>query len=443
MFFSALNPALSGVYASDGLDRISKDVSSRIDFKVSQKNSGTQAVLNDLLKQPLTADSAVQIALLNNPSLQAVLESWGVAKADFNTARLPEKPVFGASVRFPKEDEPDNNVEFTVEQDFLSFVLFPLRSNLAGAELHKAELQITETVLNLAFEVKTAFYEAQGSAAVFSMRQRILEQADASRALAQKQLEAGNINDLANANEQSLYHDQKLELMKAEAELSVKRENLNRLLGFGGEEISWQIKDELPEISASEPSLEELFTLGLSKRPDLLIVRKEAEALGHEVALQRLGMLGHPSAGLSTEKDVSGGRVTGPMVKTEVPVYDLGQTGISRAGARRKEAELRLKALENEARSEIRQARDRLVAMRALTEEYKGSVIPVREKISEETQKHYNYMLLGNYDLIHAKQDEILAHQQYLEALRQYWIARAAVEKAVGANLVSGAKKNA
>src|SRR3989344_4077798 len=170
------------------LTRISKDVSSRVGFDVSKENANTQGLLKELLEKPLTANITVQVAFLNNQSLQTVLESWGIAKADFNKTRLPEKPMVGASIRFPKEDEPYNNTEFTVEQDFLSFILFPLKSDLAGAELHKAELQITKEVLDLAFEVKSAFYEVQGGLTMLSMRKRVLEQAEASQELAKRQL---------------------------------------------------------------------------------------------------------------------------------------------------------------------------------------------------------------------------------------------------------------
>ncbi len=415
--------------------RISKEITSRIDQDVSKTGPGTAEVLKEILSDPLTVDSSVKIAFLNNQSLQTVLESWGIAKADFNKTRLPEKPKFGLSVRIPKEDEPNNNTEFIIEQDFLSFVLFPLKSNLAGAELHKAELEITKGVLDLAFEVKSAFYEVQGGLTILSMFQRVFEQAEASQELAKRQFEAGNISELMYANEQSLYNDSKLEFLKAEADLKLKKENLNRLMGFGGEDVSWKIKDELQEIQDSDPSLEELFSLGMSKRLDLLIARKSVEALNGALRLNRFGVLGHPEVGVSTEKDVSGGRVTGPTVKTEVPIYDFGQTEVSRSGAQLREAELRLKTLENDARSEIKQKRDRLFAMRTLVEEYRGSVIPVREKITEETQKHYNYMLLGNYDLIRAKQNEILANKEYIEFLKEYWIARSDLEKAVSSKL--------
>ena len=424
------------VFAQSRVDNISRDVSSRINQKLVQSDSKSESAVRALLAEPLTVDSAVQAALWNNKSLQAALESWGTARADFNKTRLPQNPTFGASVRIPQRDEPNNNVEFTVEQDFLSLILFPLKSNLAGAQLHKAELEITKEVLDLAFEAKSAFYEAQGVMAMFSLRKRVLEQSEALAELAKRQFEAGNISELDYANEKALYEDSRLAYLKAEADLALKKENLNRLMGFGGENPSWEIKDDLQEIQVSEPSYDELLSLGMSKRLDLLIARKNIEALKQSISLNRFGVFGHLEVGVSTEKDEDGGHVTGPNVRTDVPLYDLGQTEVSRSGAELKEAELKLQALENDIRSEIKQKRDQLIAIRTLIEEYQNSVIPNRVKITEETQKHYNYMLLGNYNLIRAKQDEILATNEYIETLKEYWIARSDIEKAISSKLV-------
>ena len=124
-----------------------------------------------------------------------------------------------------------------------------------------------------------------------------------------------------------------------------------------------------------------------------------------------------------------------PTLRTEVPIYDLGQTEVSRSGAELKQAELKLKALENDVRSQIKQKRDHLFAMRTLVEQYKNSVIPIKEKVTGETLKHQNYMLVGNYELIRAKQEEILANKEYIEVLKDYWIARSDLEKAVSSKL--------
>ena len=61
-------------------------------------------------------------------------------------------------------------------------------------------------------------------------------------------------------------------------------------------------------------------------------------------------------------------------------------------------------------------------------------VIPVREAAVTFTQQEYNYMLVGVFELIAAKQAEYDSYQEYLEAVRDYWIARAQLEHAIGGN---------
>jgi outer membrane protein, heavy metal efflux system len=54
-----------------------------------------------LLAGPLTADGAIQVALLNNRELQAMYAELGVAQADLVEAGLLANPVFDGAVLFP------------------------------------------------------------------------------------------------------------------------------------------------------------------------------------------------------------------------------------------------------------------------------------------------------------------------------------------------------
>jgi len=59
-----------------------------------------QAV-RDLLKDPLSVEAAVEIALLSNRTLQATYEELGIAQADLVQAGLLKNPVLFGSARFP------------------------------------------------------------------------------------------------------------------------------------------------------------------------------------------------------------------------------------------------------------------------------------------------------------------------------------------------------
>lgn len=52
-------------------------------------------------------------------------------------------------------------------------------------------------------------------------------------------------------------------------------------------------------------------------------------------------------------------------------------------------------------RSEVRELRDRLIHYRRLAEHYRTTVIPLRERIVELTEREYSYMLVGAFDLHH------------------------------------------
>jgi outer membrane protein, heavy metal efflux system len=62
-------------------------------------------------------------------------------------------------------------------------------------------------------------------------------------------------------------------------------------------------------------------------------------------------------------------------------------------------------------------------------------VIPLRERIVALSQQHYDAMLLGVYQLLLAKQAEVNAYREYIEAVRDSWIARADLERSLGGRL--------
>jgi cobalt-zinc-cadmium efflux system outer membrane protein len=64
-----------------------------------------------------------------------------------------------------------------------------------------------------------------------------------------------------------------------------------------------------------------------------------------------------------------------------------------------------------------------------------ATVLPLRHRVVEESQLQYNAMQISLFDLLRAKQDEVNAARQSVEAQRDYWVTRAELEKAVGGPL--------
>ena len=114
-------------------------------------------------------------------------------------AGLLRNPTLGAEVRFPSHARLP--IEFDVTQGFLDLFLLPARKRAAGAAFEAVKLRVTHQVLNTAAEVRASFYRAQGSAQLVDMRQNIVRATDASFDAARRLREAGNITELALANE--------------------------------------------------------------------------------------------------------------------------------------------------------------------------------------------------------------------------------------------------
>jgi outer membrane protein, heavy metal efflux system len=103
--------------------------------------------------------------------------------------------------------------------------------------------------------------------------------------------------------------------------------------------------------------------------------------------------------------------------------------------AQYRQAQRRLEALAIDIRSEVRQARDQLIAERDLTSYIGKRLLPTQQQALNLTLQQYNSMLKSAYDLLLAKQNEVAAERSYIETWRDYWIARTELERAVGGSL--------
>jgi hypothetical protein len=66
-----------------------------------------------LLRKPLTAESAVQIALFNNRSLQATIEEIGLSQADLIEAATIPNPKIDLSIRFPDKPPSGTYIDYS------------------------------------------------------------------------------------------------------------------------------------------------------------------------------------------------------------------------------------------------------------------------------------------------------------------------------------------
>jgi cobalt-zinc-cadmium efflux system outer membrane protein len=135
--------------------------------------------------------------------------------------------------------------------------------------------------------------------------------------------------------------------------------------------------------------------------------------------------------GVNREKETDGQVLTGPTLDMQLPLFDFGQAAIPRLQSQYRQAQHSLEALAVNARSEVREARDLVVANRDLAKFYDKTLLPQRLQIVNQTQLQYNAMQVGPLEVLAAKERELMTERAYIEAWRDYWIARVELERAL------------
>ncbi len=405
-----------------------------------EKNSVTReknlAEARKLLKRSLTVQSTVQIALLNNRALQAMLEDIGIALADFREAGYIQNPTIGVNPQIltvaPRTVEWDYSITF----DLLDGLFIPLRKQLAREELEAAKLRVANQILQLVADVKSAYFEVVADQQTLDRLLTIKTAFDASLTLAQKQFEAGNITDVSLGLEQVNYSQIRLEIAQTNSNLLEGRERLNRLLGVWGLDTEWKTQGTLPQVPDSDLPARGLENLAVTQRLDLAAaeheLRSTVQALGIAKTYRYVSAL---EVGVGGTRNTDETNQVGPNLSIQLPIFNQGQGRIARGEARLRRAERNFEDLAIEIRSEARLLRDRLASRRATARFYETDILPFRRRVLGGQFLQYNAMTVGPFALFQTKIDELQAEKDYIQAIKAYWQTRAELERAVGGTL--------
>jgi cobalt-zinc-cadmium efflux system outer membrane protein len=382
-----------------------------------------------LLQAPLTADSATRIALLNSASLQAALEELGMRGAALAQATAPENPEFDLELLYPLDGDEAPHIELQVLQSLTSLLAIPLRRGIARADLAAGRSRAVAAVVDLAAEARMAFYRALAANRILILQRTIAEAAALSVEFATRLHEAGNITDLALVQEQALLEQARLDL--ADAELAVKdsRERLNATLGLWGAQTAWTLTGDIEDLPAEQAELAQLEADAVARSLALAELRASAEAAASAVGVARLSSwLPELGAGVNAKRE-EGAWHMGPALAVSIPIFDLGQGERAAAWARLRQAQQQYRARAIEVRSEARAVGQRYQTARARVAQLRDVVLPLRQRILDETVLQYNAMNASPFELLVARQQQIQANRQYIESLRDAWIAWVAIQQ--------------
>lgn len=420
-----MNPVQVVAYAE-----ISKDVVKVGDDQVALT---TKTRVDQLLRKTLTADSAVQIALLNNRGLQAAFNELGIAEAQMVAASLPPNPRFGISKlsgRFEIE------IERQIAGSLLALATLPARAAIAQDRFRSAQLRAAEAVLKLAADARRQYYRAVAANAQVAFYQEAKGTSDAASELFKRLGESGGMNKIDQAREFAFDAELGAQLAQARLQQRQERERLVRQLGLWGDDLKFKLPGSLPPLPRIQ-SAKAVEAEALRKRIDIQIALQDLDFLARSLGLAQatrfvndIDLLGRRTYDRSrsitedghVEREVSRSKTL--ELEIDIPIYDFGQSKVALAEQTYMQAANRLAEKAVNARSEAREAYTSYRASYDIARQYQDNVLPLRKIIQDESVLHYSGMLIDVTQLIVDARGRILSNVAAINARRDFWIAQ-------------------
>jgi outer membrane protein TolC len=389
-----------------------------------------RAKIGALLGQPLTPDSAVQIALLNNRDLKVALAELGVAEADFvESGRLSNPGVSFSRVSGGSVTEVDRGISFNIA----SLIALPMRLGIERNRFEQGKLAAALQATTIAGETRRAFFEAVAAQQTAEFMEQVNQSAQASAELASRMKAVGNWSKLDQAREQVYYAETMAQLARARLDVTTTRERLAQLLGLDDNQLAFPLPTRLPDLPKAPREVGSAEAQAFSQRLDVQIAQRDTQATADALGLTRAtGFINVFDAGYADKSTTGSPRERGYAISLELPIFDWGAARTARAEALYMEAVHRTAAAAIRARSEVRQAYAAYRTNYDLAVHYRDEVVPLRKSISDEMLLRYNGMLASTFELLADARDQMVSVNAAINAQRDFWIADTTLQAVIG-----------
>lgn len=381
----------------------------------------------ELLGAPLTADTAVQIALLNNRGLQASFQELGIAEAErVQASRLPNPGFSIAKLRRGDEREIERGFSF----DLARLVALPLTARVEGHRFAAMQRGVALEVLTLAAETRRAFYAAVAAEQTLRYMRDVRASADAGAELAKRMASVGNWTALQQAREQGFRSEAVLNAARAEAARVSTRERLTRLLGLAG--ASFTLPARLPDLPAEPQDQPDIEQAAMAGRLDVQAAKSNVEATARNLGLSKATrFINVLELGYQRNGSNEAPRQTGYEISVEVPLFDWGDARIAKAEAAYMQSVHRAAQAALDARSEVREAYQGYRSAYDIARHYRDDIVPTAKRISDENLLLYNGMFISVFELLADARAQIAAVNAAIEAQRDFWVAKSDLDLAL------------
>jgi outer membrane protein TolC len=429
LLLAALLAGCASFSPDGGQDQVRQLAAARGQAIPAVAPASRQAHIDALLAAPLTADGAVDIALLNNNALQAGYAELGIAEAELVQAARIQNPAFTFG-RLRGHDGVE--IERQLMLPVIGLLTKPLARPLEQRRYELAQMRTAGEALRVADDTRRAWYAAVAAQQSADYMDQVKTAAEASAELARRMAQAGNWSRLQQTREQAFYADAVAQLARARHARTAEREKLTRLMGLWGQQAGFLLPERLPELPAQARTMPDAEGAAMANRLDILMAQKELAGLAASLGLNRATrFVNLLDLSYLRNQGPGGERASGYEIELQIPLFDWGGARVAKAEAMYMQAVQRAAGLAVDARSQVRESYSSYRTAYDLARHYRDEIVPLKKRISDEQLLRYNGMLISVFELLADAREQVASVNAAIDAQRDFWIADAALQGAM------------
>ena len=422
-----------------------------------------------LMSHGLTADEAVQVALLNNPGFQAIFQDIGVSRAEVVQSGLLSNPSLTTLIQFP-EGGGRAKLSFGLAQQLSDLWQIPIRKKIAESELERTVLSVAQRAIQVSAETRTKYYELVASRRLVKLADENFRQLERTLDVAAKRFAAGEANLLEVNLVKITVLETRVDQLAVARDSRIAEFALARVLGVGRNPTELVAADELPTPRAELPVDDVLLERARVRRVDARMAELAIDAAEDELLKQCRLIFPNVTVGLEVERSerralpgrdvladtarasLRNGALTAPDIQTRaerrkerrqeidavfgpsfditLPVFDQNQAQIAKArftlARRAKEYDELLETVEAEIRTAAASAR----SANELAALYRDQVLPQAAANVESARALYQAGQQGILTVIEAETTLLGHRKRNVELARAYALAMVELDAA-------------
>lgn len=397
------------------------------------ENSNANITLN--LKS-ITLSKAIELGVLNNPTLKAARAKLGISDAQILQAGLLSNPNIISDNGFA-EDTFRVGIEQTIELGNKR----SRRIKLAKMQKDVVQQEIITTILDVRSKVRSSYIQTYNAQQKLIASREILETITNLEKIAKEREKKGNVENLDILQAEITVINAKNNIQSAKLELN---EAFNSLSANIGKHLNRNIvlapPDLMKEFNISTPMVENDKTINIlieyayANRPEIKVIEKNIEVQNQKLKLAHSNIV--PDLKMSVGADFVTGDTkrnsTFIMGSLGMPIFNRQQGVIKEVKAQKLVYENDLDAIKIKIEQEVKNAFFGVITNAKSLNIYEKELIPHAKMIVKKSEINFKEGKSNILIPINSQEAYINTQYRYIQTLTQYEQSVSDLERAIG-----------